>query len=142
MEKSVFCNTNNVIYSTFSILHKDCAKTPKSFVFKRFTPAMKTIARNNLALICLFLLFTNAACLKRQKQIYSTEILPNPNAVNLNTASVAQLEKLPGVGNDLAQRIIERRKNNGNFRKPEELLLLRGISEEKFREMRAFIKTD
>jgi competence protein ComEA len=42
--------------------------------------------------------------------------------VNLDTASVAQLESLPGVGNATAERIIEYREKNGGFKKIEDLV--------------------
>jgi competence protein ComEA len=42
--------------------------------------------------------------------------------VNLNTATVAQLDTLPGVGPALAERIIEYRQKNGGFKKIEERL--------------------
>ncbi|HET7698330.1 MAG TPA: helix-hairpin-helix domain-containing protein [Vicinamibacterales bacterium] len=42
--------------------------------------------------------------------------------VNLNTATQAQLETLPGVGAKAAQRILEYRQKNGNFKKIEEII--------------------
>ncbi len=42
--------------------------------------------------------------------------------VNLNTATQAELEKLPGVGPSLASRILEYRTKNGGFKKIEEIL--------------------
>jgi competence protein ComEA len=100
------------------------------------------MTRDNLALILVLLLVTLPACTTRQKQLSITEIPPNPTAINLNTASVSELEKLPGVGDDLARRIIEHREKYNRFERTEELLLLRGISEKKFRELRPLIKTD
>ena len=42
--------------------------------------------------------------------------------VNLNTATQAQLETLPGVGAKAAQRILEYRQKNGSFKKIEEII--------------------
>jgi len=47
---------------------------------------------------------------------------PAAAPVNLNTATVAQLETLPGIGKATAERIVEYRQKNGNFKKAEELL--------------------
>jgi len=52
--------------------------------------------------------------------------------VNLNTASAAELEGLPGVGAKMAGRIIEYRQKNGPFKKVEELMNVQGIGEKNF----------
>jgi competence ComEA-like helix-hairpin-helix protein len=59
--------------------------------------------------------------------------------ININTASVEELEKLPGIGKALAARIVEHRQNYGPFRKPEHLMVVPGISDQKFRIMRELI---
>jgi competence ComEA-like helix-hairpin-helix protein len=51
---------------------------------------------------------------------------------NLNIAPAAELEQLPGIGKALAQRIVAHREQFGSFRRAEHLMLVRGISEEKF----------
>ena len=52
--------------------------------------------------------------------------------VNINTASVAELTTLPGIGEKTAARIIEYRQKNGAFKKVEELMNVRGIGEKNF----------
>ena len=52
--------------------------------------------------------------------------------VNLNTASAADFEGLPGIGAKTAARIIEYRQKNGPFKKIEELMNVRGIGEKNF----------
>ena len=52
-----------------------------------------------------------------------------PAVVNLNTASVDQLAALPGIGEKTAQRILEHRQKNGPFKKPEDLMNIKGIGE-------------
>ena len=51
-----------------------------------------------------------------------------PTPVNLNTADAAQLAHLPGLTPSLAQRIIAYRTAHGPFHRPEELLLVKGMT--------------
>lgn len=64
---------------------------------------------------------------------------PRGVVININTASVSDLEELPGVGKVLAERIVEHRENYGPFRRAEHLLMVRGISDRKFRELRPML---
>ena len=59
--------------------------------------------------------------------------------VNLNTASQAQLETLPGIGAAAAKRIIEFREKNGPFKKVEELMNVKGIGEKSFLKLKPLI---
>lgn len=56
--------------------------------------------------------------------------------LNLNTASSAELEKIPGIGPALASRIVAHRARHGGFRRAEHLMMVRGFSDRRFREVR------
>ena len=59
--------------------------------------------------------------------------------VNLNNASVEQLDELPGVGEATARAIIEDREANGPFTTPEDLMRVSGIGEKKFAKLEGMI---
>jgi competence protein ComEA len=52
--------------------------------------------------------------------------------VNINTASVKDLDALPGIGARTAALIVEYRQKNGPFKKIEELMNVRGVGEKSF----------
>lgn len=56
--------------------------------------------------------------------------------INLNLATAADLETLPGIGEVLAQRIIEHRESNGPFTSVDELVEVSGIGEARLEDIR------
>lgn len=59
--------------------------------------------------------------------------------VNINTASTADLQRLPGIGAATAARIVEYREKNGPFSKPEQLMNVRGIGEKSFLKLKPLV---
>ena len=76
------------------------------------------------------LIFWGCVCLAQ------TFSMAAPGQVNLNTATAEQLETLPGIGPDLAQRILDYRTVNGPFKNVDGLLNVKGIGEGKLTKMR------
>ena len=62
--------------------------------------------------------------------------------ININTASAAELEILPGIGPALAQRIVEYRQTNGLFSKPEDIKQVKGIGDGIFAEIKDWITVE
>jgi len=59
--------------------------------------------------------------------------------VNINTASAAELDALPGIGAKTAALIVEYRQKNGPFKKIEELMNVRGVGEKNFLKLKSQI---
>ena len=60
-------------------------------------------------------------------------------AINLNTATLEQLETLPGIGRKTAERILEYRTKSGSFKRIEELMNVKGIGEKSFLKLKPLI---
>jgi competence protein ComEA len=69
----------------------------------------------------------------------SPKIIPEEKSINLNTAGIDELSKLPGIGNKTAEKIISLRKNKGRFNSLEELLKVKGIGNSKFNKIKKFL---
>lgn len=59
--------------------------------------------------------------------------------VNINAATLAQLEYLPGIGKLIAQRIVDYRIEHGQFRQVSDLLQVKGIGQKKLAAMQPFV---
>jgi competence protein ComEA len=109
-----------------------------------------------LVLLSFAALGLSSSCVKRQLESslsnqLTTRAAPQdesasenvkPARININTASAQELEKLPGIGRGFAQRIVEHREKYGPFRRPEHLLMVRGLSDKRFRALRDLITTE
>jgi competence ComEA-like helix-hairpin-helix protein len=100
-----------------------------------------------LVLLATIVACTLSACAKRSYQVakandqHSQTVADSPR-ININTASAQELENLPGIGKGLAERIIEHREKYGPFRRAEHLIIVRGISERRFRALRELITAE
>ena len=91
-----------------------------------------------IALVLGLFTATNAAAQEAPRSSAKASA-PAGAPINLNTATVAQLETLPGIGKSTAERILEYRQKNGGFKKVEDLMNVRGIGEKSFLKMKALI---
>jgi len=62
------------------------------------------------------------------------------NKIDINQATVEDLEKLPGIGPKIAKNIIEYREKNGPFKSIEELLKVKGIGPKKLEQIKKYLK--
>lgn len=59
--------------------------------------------------------------------------------ININTADIAELTTIPGIGENRAKAIIEYREQNGPFKSTEELMQISGIKEAMFQRIKAYV---
>jgi competence ComEA-like helix-hairpin-helix protein len=62
--------------------------------------------------------------------------------IDINHATREELARLPGIGDGIAARIVEHRERYGAFRRAEHLLLVRGISERRYEQLRALVTVE
>ncbi len=81
------------------------------------------------------------AALEIQQEVVS-DSAPLDMPVNLNTATQQQLEMLPGIGPELAERILEYRKTVGKFLSIEQIMDVEGIGEKRFETLKDLITVE
>jgi competence protein ComEA len=59
--------------------------------------------------------------------------------LNINNASQKELEKIPGIGEKIAQQIVEYRRQYGEFKSLNDLKKIKGIGEKKGKSIKAYI---
>jgi len=59
--------------------------------------------------------------------------------VNINTAPLEELERLPGIGPSMAQRVIDYRTQIGSFSTVDQLRDVKGIGDKRLEKLRPFV---
>jgi len=84
--------------------------------------------------VLLFLIFW-CSCVA----IGSAQKKPPTKPIDLNTATLEQLEQLPGIGPNTAKEIIQFREKGGPFKRIEDLRAIHGISKSKLEKIRPYV---
>lgn len=66
----------------------------------------------------------------------TTSEIAQGEKININTADLSGLDKIPGVGPAIAQRIIDYRTQNGNYQTIEDIKKVKGIGDATFEKMK------
>ena len=67
---------------------------------------------------------------------------PPTHPINLNSASAAELQQVPGIGPSTADKILEMRKSYGAFKSVDDLLAIKGIGPKRLEKMRKFLTVE
>ncbi|WP_042275668.1 helix-hairpin-helix domain-containing protein [[Clostridium] dakarense] len=72
------------------------------------------------------------------KEVETIESFDNKgsNKININTATIQELDSLPGVGEATANKILNYRQENGKFKSIEEIKNVNGIGEKKYEDLK------
>ena len=72
-------------------------------------------------------------------EIKNENTAKDSSKININTATLEELDKLPGVGEATANKIISHREENGQFKTIEDIKNVNGIGDKKFEKMKELI---
>ena len=98
----------------------------------RFRKSSLTPGLQILVYVFVCALIFAAAAMAAKKQ-------PPAHPINLNTATLEQLEELPGVGPVTAKSIIDFRAKSGPFKRTEDLLAVPRISKKRFQKIAPYV---
>ena len=76
---------------------------------------------------------------ENEKVIEMSSNLSNKNCINLNKASLTELDTLPGIGPVKAQAIIDYRESHGDFRQKSDIIQVSGIGQATYEKIKGMI---
>jgi len=92
--------------------------------------------------ICILISLNIVNYIRRehQKQNYTLLVEEIKVQMSINEAAMSELMNLPGIGPSIAQRIVEYREMNGEFKKLEDVKKVKGIGDKLFQKILPYIK--
>ena len=115
-------------------------------------PSRARLERHVLLVAGVMCALAFISCARQQRRLASATELsslsgapvekPTSTRLNINTATASEMEKLPGVGKILAERVVAYRQQYGPFRRVEHLMMVHGFSDHKFRALRELITVE
>ena len=138
VSNSMIINKENTKDKLISIEVRGEVDDPGIYEFvlgSTFNDLFKTIKLKNDADISSFNLNSTLS----NKQVIIIPKLKENKLISINSASLIELSSLKGIGNSLAQRIIEYRENNNGFKSIEEIKNVKGIGDKKFENIKEYI---
>lgn len=79
---------------------------------------------------------------EKDSVLESHELLKIGKKININSSYSADLQLLPGIGKVMAERIIDYREQNGDYKMIEEIMSVKGIGQKKFDKIKNLISVD
>lgn len=82
------------------------------------------------------------AAVETAREIPMEGAWPDPEPVNINAADAEELTALPGIGKELARRIVEYREEHGLFEAAEDLINVSGIGQGKLTALEGLVTVE
>jgi competence protein ComEA len=124
---------------------RDIEISPKTFGEKTMNKLVNTFVAAIALALCIPALAQDAGKAKPAHKSASTttaaiaKLKTGQGTININSAPLAELVRVPGIGNSLAERILERRKASGKFTDFKALTEVKGIGEKKLARLKPFL---